>query len=350
MRVVLRGMELAALRDCLAAIPDAEPAEPAAVARAIDDEVAYLASDEAMASLARDTYWPKWRSPWWSMVLLDELGAAARIPGRAAAAMVAGLDALPLHTFPLRDEDWPAGADRARDASCHCALGCIDRVLVGCGVDVERALPWIAAWYPRYQLADGGYNCDELAYRVTDECPSSMVGTIAPLEAMTRRASSPVCDRAAAMVLGRALVRGSATRHNAEERVAAERWGELCFPRFYFYDTLRGLAAVVAWATAHGRTLPLAAVAPTVTALATRSPDGTLRVERRAIAGKAGWSCDATGAWVRQPTTTWPLLEAVSQPGAVSPALTRQWQATRQGLLAFVVSHTIPPAATHSPS
>ncbi|MBK9032290.1 MAG: hypothetical protein IPL61_13420 [Myxococcales bacterium] len=329
-------MDLADLRAWLTSIPEVELAEPAAVARAMDDEAAYLASDEAMASLARDTYWPKWRSPWWSMVLLDELGAAARIPARAVAAMVAGLDRLPLHTFPLRDEDWPPGADRARDASCHCALGSMDRVLTACGVDVEAALPWTAAWYPRYQLADGGYTCDERAYLVADECPSSMVGTIAPLEAMTRRAASAACDRAAAMVLGRALVHGSATRHNAEERVAAERWGALCFPRFYFYDTLRGLAAVVAWATAHGRALPLAAVAPTVAALAARSPDGTLRVERRAFEGKTGWTCDPAGAWVRRPTTTWPLLEAVSELGAVSPALTRQWQATRRGLLALI--------------
>ena len=33
-----------------------------------------------------------------------------------------------------------------------------------------------------------------------------------------------------------------------------------------------------------------------------------------------------------RPTTTWPLLDLVSQPGAVSPGLTRQWQATRRDL------------------
>lgn len=328
----LWGMDQAELRALLAAIPDVTLDEPAAVARAIDAEVAYLASDEALASLARDTYWPKWRSPWWSMVLLDELGHAARIPARAAAAMVAGLDALRLHTFPIRADEWPAGADKARDASCHCAVGSIDRVLTRCAIDVPAALPWIAAWYPRYQLADGGYNCDEAAYLVTDECPSSMVGTVAPLEAMTARAASAVADRAAAMVLGRALVRGSATRHNAEERVAAASWGALCFPRFYFYDALRGLAAVVAWAAAHGHALPLAAVASAIAALAARAPDGVLRVERSAVVGKQGWAPDAAGAWSRQPTTTWPLLDLVSQPGAVSPGLTRQWQATRRDL------------------
>ncbi|MDQ3370194.1 MAG: hypothetical protein M3680_32660 [Myxococcota bacterium] len=36
----------------------------------------------------------------------------------------------------------------------------------------------------RYQLADGGSSCDSDAYLQRDECPSSMVGTIAPLAAI----------------------------------------------------------------------------------------------------------------------------------------------------------------------
>jgi hypothetical protein len=332
-------MDRAELRACLTAIPDLDLAESAAVARSLDDEVAYLASEEALASLARDTYWPKWRSPWWSMVLLDELGAASRIPASTVAAMVQGLDALPLHTFPLREGDWPPHADRARHASCHCALGTIARVLTRCGVEVDRALPWIDPWFARYQLADGGYNCDESAYLVIEECPSSMVGTIAPLEAMTAGPASSTCDRAAAMVLGRALVHGSATRHNAEERAAARCWGEVCFPRFYFYDVLRGLAAAVAWALRHQRALPFAAVAPAVTALAARSADGVVRVERVAFADKSTWAPEPSaplGPWVRRAATSWPLLEAVSQLGAPSPALTRQWRSARSGLLALI--------------
>jgi hypothetical protein len=291
-----------------------------------------LASAAAADSLARDTYWPKWDSPWWQMALLDELGRTDRIPTSAVTAMVAGLAALPSHGFPIDDADWPPGVERWRAASCHCAIGTIDRVLARRGVAVDEALPWIGAWYPRYQLADGGYTCDEAAYRVTDECPSSMVGTLAPLEALVERGPSATADRAAAMVLGRGLRAGSATRHNAEERDAATTWPALCFPRAYFYDTLRGLAAVVAWAAAHGHALPLAAVASAIAALAARAPDGVLRVERSAVVGKQGWAPDAAGAWSRQPTTTWSLLDLVSQPGAVSPGLTRQWQATRRDL------------------
>src|SRR5688500_3902284 len=139
-------------------IPDAVvPAQLAGV----DASVVCLASDLALASLAEDSYWPKWDSPWWHMVLLFELGEARRIPTQAVRAMVAALDALPLHTFPLRPEDWPPGLHPSRHSSCHCALGCIDQVLGACGVDVDAELPWIRPWFPRYQMRDGGLNCDE---------------------------------------------------------------------------------------------------------------------------------------------------------------------------------------------
>ena len=35
-------------------------------------------------------------------------------------------------------------------------------------------------------------------------------------------------------------------------------WQQACFPRFYFYDVLRGLAALARWAEKSGRALPLA--------------------------------------------------------------------------------------------
>ncbi|MGA9524643.1 MAG: hypothetical protein WBV82_24510, partial [Myxococcaceae bacterium] len=122
------------LRDSLRAIPDLD--RPATL-DALDASIAYLASNAALASLAEDAYWPKWDSPWWHMLLLWELGEARRIPARTVRAMVAALDALPLHTFPLKPEDWAPGLDHARHASCHCALGSIDQVLTACGVDVD---------------------------------------------------------------------------------------------------------------------------------------------------------------------------------------------------------------------
>jgi hypothetical protein len=57
-------------------------------------------------------------------------------------------------------------------------------------------------------MRDGGLNCDETAYLVEDECPSSMVGTVAGFEAMLRRGPGDFVDRAAGFLVGRRLVRG----------------------------------------------------------------------------------------------------------------------------------------------
>jgi hypothetical protein len=331
------------LRRALEAIPDREPQHPAAVARAIDDSVRYLASDAALASLSADTYWPKWDSPWWHMLLLHELGEARRIPPRVASAMVDGMNRLPIHIFPIHPGDTPPGTDPRRDSSCHCALGCLYQVLIACGIDVDVALPWFAPWFARYQMADGGLNCDETAYLVADECPSSMVGTIAALEAMltgepsawsaTRRG---FVDRAASFVLARRAMLGSPTRHNAEERDREPVWRQLAFPRFYLYDVLRGASVVVRWARVTGAALPLAAIAPVIEHLLAAFPDGEVRIGRRAYDGVATLARTAGGDWVREPASRFALLDATSAVGDHSPPLSRAWAETRRGLCELI--------------
>jgi hypothetical protein len=322
-------------RGQLAGVPTPELGRSPAIERGIADSVAYLGSDAALRSIEIDTYWPKWHSPWWHMLLLHELGEAAQIPGRTVAAMVTGLDALPLHIFPIHPGDAPPGTDLWRDVSCHCALGCMYQVLSACGVDVDHTLPWIPAWFVRYQMADGGLNCDELAYRAAGECPSSMVGTIAPLEAMLVRGGQPAfVERAAKFLIERALTQGSTTLHNAAERDAAPAWRHPTFPRFYFYDTLRGLAALVRWAEATGAALLSPAVADVVDELIARFPDGVIRIGRRAHDGMTTRlpTHDRTPS-PRAPASRFPLLDAASVLGEPSQALTRQWAAARHGLV-----------------
>jgi hypothetical protein len=321
----------------LAAIPDPPPLRTAAALRGISESVVYLGSDAALFSIEQDPYWPKWHSPWWHMLLLHELGEARQIPARACTAIIAAMDRL-LHIFPLHPGEAP-GIDRHRDISCHCALGTMSSVLAACGIDVDRALPWVKPWFLRYQMADGGLNCDDSAYLQTGECPSSMVATVPSLEAMLL---GPVCsseqrmfvDRAARCLIDRALIHGSQTVHNAEERVAAVDWRSLAFPRFYFYDALRGLAALVRWAEATGQTIPHSAIASVVEALVARAPDGVLRVERHAYAGCTTIlpTADRSPS-PRAPASMFPLLEAVSVIGEPSEALTAQWAAARGGLL-----------------
>ena len=254
-------MSMTDLRTLLASVPGPAVERRPEIERAIASSVEYLGTDAAQRSLDADTYWPKWNSPWWHMLLLHELGEARRIPERAVSKMVEGLDALPVKIFPIQAHELPAGADPHRDVSCHCAVGSIHQVLAACGVDVERALPWIPRWLTGYQMADGGLNCDSDAYLVTGECPSSMVATVPIFEALLGRpdgtpAERLAVERAARFMIDRELTKGSRSTYNAAERDAAPAWLEPCFPRFYFYDVLRGLAALVRWVEVGGGLVP----------------------------------------------------------------------------------------------
>ena len=326
-----------ALRRALVSVPEVEVRDD--LAEAIADSARFLGSDAALRSLDADPYWPKWEAPWWHMLLLWELGEARRIPERVVARVIDAVDALPVKIFPTRREEM-AGIDLERDCVCHCALGSLHQVLAACGVDAGAALPW-SMWFARYQMADGGLSCDSEAYLVEHECPSSMVGTVAPFEAMLLGAWTPerraFLARAAGFLIGRRLSLGSASAHNAEERAAAIGWRAPCFPRFYFYDVLRGLAALVRWAELGGGAIPVEAIRGVVEHLVAAYPDGAIPVARHGFAAApTTLRRDAAGSWARGSTGSFPLLAATSAIGAPSAALTRQWAATRRSLIALI--------------
>ena len=325
----------------MARVPGVELTEPAPVEAAIAETVRYLDSSAALRSLELDAYWPKWHSPWWHMLLLWEMGLSVRIPERIVRAMVDRLNALPVKIFPIRPGELPDGIDPYRQTSCHCALGTMGQVLRARGIDVEREMPWAGtSWFVRYQMADGGLSCDNDAYLVELECPSSMVGTVPPLETMLDGEITPerasFVDRAAGFLIERRLTKGSATVHNAEERTRAPDWLRPTFPRFYLYDVIRGIHALTRWAQVRHREIPLSAIEPVVTHLLDSCPTGVVRVERRAFERMTTRVYhSASDTWIREPASQFPLLDATSRLGEPSPSLTRQWQDTRRGLLAL---------------
>jgi hypothetical protein len=331
------------LRRRLAGVPDPQLVQTAAIEDGIADSVRYLGSDAAARSLDADIYWPKWDSPWWHMLALFEMGEARRIPERIVGKMVATLDTFPLKIFPIHPGELPPGASPSRDVLCHCALGSVAQVLAACGRDVDRELPFLEAWFVRYQMADGGLNCDETAY-LADECPSSMVGTAASFEAML--AGGPAAwsaeraafvERGASFLVARQLMHGSPTRHNAEERVSEAGWLAPCFPRFYLYDVIRGLAALVRWAEITGRSVRLAAIAGVIEHLLAAFPDGAIVRRRRSYDGVGTWMQSPSGEWLRHEVAPrFPLLEAVSVLDQPCPYLTRQWSAARRTLIDLI--------------
>lgn len=302
-------------------------------ANEIQEADRYLNSPAALHALDADTYWPKWNSTWWHMLLLHEMGMTKHIPPAIVHKYVEQLSKKPLKIFPIHPEEMPAGFDLYREGMCHCQLGNAYQVLAAWGIDVDEALPWIRPWFLTYQMADGGLSCDHDAYLVKGECPSSMVGFIAVFEAIlfyTPRAWTAeevqFLEKGAAFLMGRQLIHGSSTEYNAEERASAELWPKLCFPRFYFYDVLRGLHALAAWSEKTKTALPVAAIQDALTLLKERSVEGELRTERLCYQGVRSISQTATGEWLkRQPAEYFPLLTKVSAVGEVSPFLTKQW-------------------------
>lgn len=299
----------------------------------IQHSVSYLNSDEALGHVDADAYWPKWHSPWWHMLLLHEMGETARIPEHLLERYVAKLNRIPVKIFPIHPEDMPDGVDPFRGSPCHCQLGNVYQVLAARGVDVDAELPWLRPWFLKYQMPDGGLNCDNDAYLVKDEHPSSMVGTIAVFEAVLLYTNRPwtteerkFLEQGAKFLISRELRHGSPTVHNASERESAKSWGELCFPRYYLYDVLRGLGALTLWAEKTGGTLPRAAVAEVLRDLKARFPDGRVKTGRLAYAGAGTLLPTPSGEWLRgHPAALFPLLQKTSAVGEVSPFLTRQW-------------------------
>ena len=310
-------------------------------ANELEDSLRFLKSDKALRMLAADAYWPKWDSPWWHMLLHYEMGLGREIPENAVSAYITALNKIPLKIFPIQPGDMPADVDPFRGTPCHCQLGNVYQVLAARGVDVDQDLPWIRPWFLRYQMADGGLNCDNDAYLVKEEVPSSMVGTIPVFEAIllfTRREwtaeEREFLRKGADFLIGRTLTQGSATKHNASELESAKRWKELCFPRYYFYDVLRGLNALTLWAEKTKSTLPTAACKEVVEFMNESFPDGEVRSDRLGYFGTGTISQSAEGEWQRrQPATFFPLLEKVSAVGEVSPFLSRQWQSVRDRLV-----------------
>lgn len=292
----------------------------------IADTLAYLASDDAAAGIGRDAYWPKWNTPWWHLLLLHEMGLTEQIPVDRLTQLGEQARRQYLPFFPVRAEELPPGIDARRQIACHCALGCLYRLLHARGLDPDIFLPFARDWFVRYQLPDGGWNCDEAVY-VKPVPKSSIVSTLPVLEAMLyclrdgpRPAEWEAIDRGAEYLIGHRLVR----RQSDPSRIIDPNWLNVRFPRFYEYDFLRGAAWLVDWAAARRRSLPpdlLREVAGRLAACC--DPRTNVPVIGFCdLLQNSNYAPDSEGTWkVVKPPTSFSLLDAVSRPGTPVPAL-----------------------------
>lgn len=304
----------------------------AALAPAIQETLEFMASPEGLLRLERDPYWPKWDSPWWRLTALHELGAAGHAGTEPIDGLIRSAAARWIQHFPRTEEELPDGVDPYHDIACFCAIGTFDQLVVACGQNTDQRVPWLRGWYRRYQLPDGGYNCDDTAYR-RPRPRSSIVSTVPPLEALLARADrsefeSEVLDRGAEYLLKRHLVRSL----SQNMRIIDDAWLVPAFPRFYEYDVLRGLRYVVRWAEARRKPLPLHAIAEVFESLSTWFQDGQTPPRRAASTEKSTLRCNDEGEWGRGPAQLFPLLDAITAPAVALDFLRAEWLGVVEGL------------------
>lgn len=209
----------------------------------LSELIKYLSSDEAVQSLRRDPYWPKWNSPWWQMLALYETGHGNKIPLKIISVYIDLLKTHYLKTFPFDLNNLPAGIDGARNVMCHCALGSAYLIVDSAGGDLKAELPWLREWFLNYQLKDGGYNCDEGAY-LKEKHTSSMVSSLPMFEALLKMYEKNKSDMEIKKSLDRSakyLIDRKFFRRISNKEVMDPEFLKLLFPRFYLYDILRGI-------------------------------------------------------------------------------------------------------------
>ncbi|MBX9671359.1 MAG: hypothetical protein K2X93_27470 [Candidatus Obscuribacterales bacterium] len=287
----------------------------------------YLSSEDSAKSMEIDPYWPKWNSPWWHMTLFYEMGLAKDIPYMSLELLESALEKKYLHFFPFSESEVPAGFDPIAHVLCQCALGTAHRILHHAGRDTSN-MPWIREWFVKYQLPDGGYNCDETVY--TNNGKSSMISTVHLVESLLEyddlnETETQVLDRAVDYLLKRRLLHSL----SKADQIIDSNWISITFPRFYEIDILRTLNCVARWSKKRNKVLPWSAIAEVVSLMHEKSRNSELTVEREFYKSCNTRVRNADGSWQpKQESSVFPLLEAVGTKGAASPFLVDQWLRT----------------------
>ncbi|MDQ7826950.1 MAG: GNAT family N-acetyltransferase [Candidatus Eremiobacteraeota bacterium] len=297
------------------------------VEEAVSQSLSYLGSGKVMDDLGRDPYWPKWTAPWWHMMALHEAGLSHRIPRPAISAMSERLSSHYLHHFPLTEEEIPAGADPYRHIICHCAMGTMARLLREEEGEFPARAPWVREWIERYQMADGGFNCDEGAY--TRPRPvSSIESTLPMLElllTLVRLDGIPFIEhleRGCEYLMAHRLARSARSG-----RILNSSWLGPLFPRFYNYDILRGLQLVAECSASlgfPGNIESLDEHLETVERWFSGESAGALRNYRE---GQSLLPA-GDGSWGPGHSMTFPLLDALSAGQEGLKYLACQWRRT----------------------
>ncbi|MDD2998525.1 MAG: hypothetical protein PHV05_05640, partial [Candidatus Riflebacteria bacterium] len=210
----------------------------------LDEVRAAIESEKALLMIERDVYWPKWDSPWWYILLLEETSRLEEVPVALFKELLTCADRQFLKVFPVNKSDTAGQINGVTDVMCFCFLGSLMRISAKLEFDIFAYLPWAKEWINRYQLPDGGYNCDEVAYSGSGK--SSVHSTVLMLEGLieytrfTKEATFALHMQKAVSYLLKHQIYLASTGKEIE----GVNWDKVIFPRLNEYDFSRGLEAV----------------------------------------------------------------------------------------------------------
>lgn len=282
--------------------------------------------EELTAAPGPDPYWPKWNNRWWRLALLSEMDQIKRVSPAEIESFADELDQHYLHHFPLKESELPAGTNPYGDILCFCALGTAARILAEAGINPWQRLPWLKGWLSRYQLPDGGYNCDEQAY--TGSCKSSLVSTVPVLEALLASQSEFNPEEQDILLKGLNYLLEHRLFQRRQGGVIHQAWLKPLFPRFYEYDILRSLRLVCKLAIALNQPIAQAAIQEALEILRAQTIKGELEPQEWYLAQERTLVPQPEPAeWLRsQPAELFALLEYVIQAQIGRKFIGRQWQ------------------------
>lgn len=280
----------------------------------IEESISYLTKSESIDSINIDPYWPKWNSPWWHILLLYEIGEIKSVPQPVMDSLVNAINRHYLKFFPLYENEIPAGKDPYRNIACHCQLGCAYQFLNTYYDDIDSLIPWIVPWFLKYQLPDGGLNCDEAAY--TNSQKSSIVSTLPPLEAILMRAEKGLTeeekdflDKGAKYLIKHRLA------YKTNGTIMDESFFQLQFPRFYSYDILRGLTFLVNWRKIRNKDDADEIIEFGYNLIKKKLSNNMLKIERSDFKNEQTLMLSESGNWIWQQASTFPLLDYLDELG-----------------------------------
>ncbi len=200
---------------------------------------------------AEDVYWPKWSATVWQLILLAEMGMPSSHP-----AVRIGCEYF-LKIMDSQDRSWPPRNYPDSDVQGQltlyrsvwepCVTGNMARTLTLFGFGEDPRVREMYDWLVRYQLPDGGWNCESGPWG-KEVHHSSFMSTVEPLWAFSAldqqhwpKGGREAMERGAEFMLMHRLYKSDRTG-----KVINEEWTKLHFPMFYFYDILHGLRILTA--------------------------------------------------------------------------------------------------------